>query len=201
MVSASILARAGNLFLAGCFALTFAMMSCTSPLDIDVDRTKSFSDGSVHPLRLSLFYYFGDSAYEAIVTDTSFLNSIWIEPSSGMFEVTIPNLQFNLPDSARGAVGQTPFVKSFCFSSNRKPSDGSYSSCMSANSWIAGVYLDDNDKWQTFHWPADDRGRQIRLAYYHVEGQKLVKGVIQILVLDPKRARYESYRAVISMEY
>ena len=56
--------------------------ACSSPLDLDVDRTKNYPDGGTHPTRLSLYYYFGDSAYEAIVTDTLLLNNIWIEIGS-----------------------------------------------------------------------------------------------------------------------
>jgi len=175
--------------------------SCQSPIDLDVARRKVFTDSAVHPTRLSLYYYYGDSAYEAIVSDTAFLSTIWIERASTPFLITIPRLQFALPDTVRGTATSTPFVRSFCFSSEKKLCNGVFTMCKSTNSWLAGEYLTTLGLWIPFSWQADDLGRQIRLAYYEVEGQRLIKGNIQILVSDPSNPAYASYRAAITMEY
>ena len=175
--------------------------ACTSPLELDVDRTKAYTDGTVHPKRLSMYYHFLDSAYEAIVTDTGYLNSIWIEPDPAFWRVTIPQLIFELPKTIHPSGQMSPFVHTLCFSTDRQPTDGVYRLCVNDNSWIEGEYLDPFGAVVPFQWYADDRGRQIRIAFYHLPTENIVKASIQVAIVDPSGARYVSYRALITMEY
>ncbi len=181
-------------------AATMILPSCSSPMDLDVDRTKVYTDGAVHPTRLTLYYYYGDSAYEAIVSDTAFLNTIWIERGTNPYTVTIPGLQFRLPDTVKGTPVYTPFVREFCFSSASKPCDGAFTMCQSPRSWLSGEYLA-SGKWLPFDWLADTQNRQIRLAYFQIPEENLIKGSIQINVADPTYPRYASYRVLLTMEY
>lgn len=203
MVSALTLARGSKsivIFLA--LATTVLTFACKSPLDLDVDRTKVYTDGAVHPQRLSMFYYFGDSAYEAIVTDTAFLNTIWIERNTTPIRLTIPRLEFSLPDTITGKSDTVPFVRKFCFSTDKAICDGVFAMCVTNNSWVAGEYLTPNNAmWLPFHWPTDDKGRQIRMAFYPVDDERLIKGSFQILVADPNVNRYASNRALMTIEY
>ncbi len=178
-----------------------AMSSCTSPLDLDVDRDKAYADGAFHPKRLSFYYHFADSAYEAIVTDTSFLNTIWIEQTEPFFEITIPQFVFELPQTIEPTLQHTPFVSTLCFATQKRPADGLYRLCINDNSWMDGAYIDQFGITVPFHWEADDQGRQIRLAYYQLPRERLIKGSIQVALADPAGARYVTYRALITMEY
>ncbi|MBU3742649.1 MAG: hypothetical protein FGM24_10255, partial [Candidatus Kapabacteria bacterium] len=91
------------------------LTACSSPLDLDVDRSTTFNDNIVHPKRISLLYYFGDSAYEAIYIDPAFLQSIDIDTSQNPVLLTIP--QFNTPQFACSASATfTPIVRGFGFS-------------------------------------------------------------------------------------
>ncbi len=175
--------------------------ACSSPLDLDVDRTKHYPDGGTHPTRLSLYYYFGDSAYEAIVTDTTLLHKIWIERGSTPYRITIPRLEFHLPDTIKASPQFTPFVRSFSFSSNNVLCDGQFTMCTSPFSWLSGEYLTQQGKWEPFQWSTDTGNRQIRVAYYDVPYERLVKASLQILVGDPVLPRYASFRALITLEY
>lgn len=201
MASVSTLAAGGNRLLVVAMLLGMALLhACSSPMDLDVDRTKVYTDGAVHPTRLTLYYYYGDSAYEAIVSDTSFLNTIWIERSTTPYTVTVPGLQFRLPDTVKGTPLYTPFVREFCFSSTSKACDGVFTMCQSPKSWLSGEYLA-NGKWLPFDWMADAQNRQIRLAYFEIPEERLIKGSIQINVADPNYPRYASYRVLLTMEY
>ena len=188
-----------TLFIIGIVVLM--LQACTSPLDIDVDRTKHYPDGGTHPTRLSLYYYFGDSAYEAIVTDTTLLNNIWIERGVTPYRITIPTLEFHLPDTIKASAQFTPFVRAFAFSSTNVPCDGQFMMCTSPLSWLAGEYLNPKGAWEPFKWSTDTDNRQLRIAYYDVPTERLVKASLQILVGDPYVQRYSSFRALITLEY
>jgi hypothetical protein len=188
-----------TLFIIGVVVLM--LQACTSPLDIDVDRTKHYPDGGTHPTRLSLYYYFGDSAYEAIVTDTTLLNNIWIERGATPYRITIPTLEFHLPDTIKASAQFTPFVRAFAFSSTNVLCDGQFTMCTSPLSWLAGEYLNPKGAWEPFKWSTDTDNRQLRIAYYDVPTERLVKASLQILVGDPYVQRYSSFRALITLEY
>jgi hypothetical protein len=188
-----------TLFIIGIVVLM--LQACTSPLDIDVDRTKHYPDGGTHPTRLSLYYYFGDSAYEAIVTDTTLLNNIWIERGATPYRITIPTLEFHLPDTIKASAQFTPFVRAFAFSSTNVLCDGQFTMCTSPLSWLAGEYLNPKGAWEPFKWSTDTDNRQLRIAYYDVPTERLVKASLQILVGDPYVQRYSSFRALITLEY
>lgn len=202
MASASTSARSANWapWLVA-IVTTIVMASCTSPTDLDIERTKTYMDGAVHPTRLSFYYYFGDSAYEAIVTDTALLNSVWIERGTTPWTVTIPMLQFDLPDTIRATQQNTPFPRTICFSTTQQAADGVFRSCQNNNSWISGEYFDLYGNRVDFNWMADNAGRQIRLAYQALPEEQLVKGSMQIVLADPVKPAFATYRALITMEY
>lgn len=175
--------------------------ACSSPLDLDVDRTKHYPDGGTHPKRLSLYYYYGDSAYEAIVTDTTLLHKIWIERGSTPYRITVPSLEFHLPDTIKASPQFTPFVRAFAFSSTAVPCDGQFVMCTSPSTWLAGEYLTQRGTWEPFQWSTDTGNRQLRIAYYDVPSERLLKASLQILVGDPVLPRYASFRALITLEY
>lgn len=183
------------------FVMMLLLQSCSSPLDLDVDRTKNYPDGGTHPTRLSLYYYYGDSAYEAIVTDTTLLHKIWIERGSTPYRITIPSLEFRLPDTIQASPQFTPFVRAFAFSSTNVLCDGEFTMCTSPLSWLAGEYLNQQGTWEPFQWSTDTGNRQLRIAYYDVPYERLVKASLQILVADPAVQRYSSFRALITLEY
>lgn len=182
-------------------ALGICLAACQSPTDLDVDRSLKYMDGAVHPNRLSFYYYFGDSAYEAIVTDTSMLNTVWIEGRTNNYAVSIPQFIFSLPDTLQTTASHTPFVKKLCFSITKKPCDGVFTNCLNANSWLAGEYIGTNNSIVPFQWSTDNISRQLRLAFYKVDGLNMVKGAMQIVIADPMYPRFEIYHALITMEF
>lgn len=204
MASALISARYGNVMAVVIAVIVSAslLFSCSSPNDLDVPRVTWYSDGAVHPSRLSIYYYYGDSAYEAIVTDPSLLNSIWLEYSTSPCEITIPQLVFALPDTITATPEYTPLISSFSISTQRQPADGEFRVCSNAESWIAGDYIEQDGRKTSFKWGFDSTLRQIRVAYYMVPGENLLKGSFQFIVADPRYpARYQTYRALVTIEY
>ncbi|HCN04964.1 MAG TPA: hypothetical protein DIS79_05030 [Bacteroidetes bacterium] len=204
MASVLTSARYGNVTAAvvAIVIVTSLLASCSSPNDLDVPRAEWYSDGAVHPSRLSIYYYYGDSAYEAIVTDPSLLSSIWLEYSTYPCEITIPQLVFALPDTVTATPEFTPFVRSFSISTERQPADGEFRVCSNTESWIAGDFLEQDGQRRSFKWGFDSTLRQIRVAYYMVPGENLIKGSFQFIVADPRYpSRYQTYRALVTIEY
>jgi hypothetical protein len=181
--------------------LSLCMVACKSPTELDVDRTLKYMDGAVHPTRLTFYYYFGDSAYEAIVIDTSMLNTIWIEDKAKDYAVTIPQFIFSLPDTLNASASHTPFVRKLCFSINRQPCNGVYTNCQNPSTWLAGDYIGSNNTLVPFVWNTDNTSKQLRLAFYKVNSLNIVKGAMQIVIADPMFPRFEIYHALITMEY
>lgn len=181
--------------------LAIITVACSSPLDLDVERTRTYTDGAVHPKRLSFLYYFGDSAYEAIVTDTSLLNTIWIERGVRPYEITIPWFVFNLPDSVKPTINNSPFVTRLCFSANRVPCDNKYRNYVNKYSWVDGTYFDVDGNAVPFSWYTDYTGRQLRIAWFGIYSERLIKGSLQVLMSDPIAPRYVTYKGHITMEY
>lgn len=159
--------------------------SCQSPMDLDVDRKEWYSDGALNPSRLSLYYYFGDSAFEAIVTDTSFLHQIWLERSSTPWQITIPEFNFSLGDTIHATFDYSPIVRQFSFSTTRQNVDGFYRSCVGGQSWIEGEYFDAMYQRQQFRWYTNNNDKKILLAWFQPDGQQLIKGRMVIRVANP----------------
>jgi len=203
MVSASTLAHSVKDRRAGfiAVAIALAVFACTSPMDLDVDRTKAFADGTTHPRRLSLYYYYGDSAYEAIVSDTSLLNAIWIDHSTDPHSITVPHFIFQLPDTVKATMANSPFARSFSFSTDKVPMDALFRYCVNNQSWVSGEFYDADQKLQPFHWPTDSTGRQLRMAWTEIPNENVVKGSAQIALADPVYSRYVTYRALFTLEY
>lgn len=66
---------------------------------------------------------------------------------------------------------------------------------------MAGDYIDVTNARQKFNWMGDNSGREIRIAYYTVADEKIVKGFVQFLLADPASPRTVSFRALLTMEY
>ncbi len=184
-----------------CLSGTLLFVGCDSPMSLDVNRTTWYADGAVHPSRLQFFYYFADSAYEAIVTDTSFLNQIWIERSQSPWTITVPQFLFQLPSSVRATSTTSPLVRSFCFGFDQHPVDGLFRSCINMNSWLEGEFIESNLTVSPFHWMANTSNRQILIAWYKPIDNNLLKGRIVIRVQDPVTYRLVSYNALLTLEY
>lgn len=185
------------------FVLVIGILtSCQSPMDLDVDRKEWYSDGAIHPNRLSLYYYFGDSAFEAIVTDTSFLNTIWIERNLTPWQVTIPEFNFSLGDTIHATYGQTPLVRQFCFSTYKQRTDGFYRSCVGNNSWIEGEYYDAMYQRQTFRWMTNSGDKKILIAWFQPDGQQLIKGRMAIRLANPANPLdTATFNGLFTLEY
>ncbi len=184
-------------------ALVLAMMigSCSSPMELDVSREMWYTDGAIHPNRLTLYYYFGDSAYEAIVTDTSFLNQIWIERGHTPWQVTVPQFVFQLDTALHATWTQPTLVRAFCFSFQRYNVDALYRSCQNANSWIEGEYLDITYSRVPFRWMTNDSTKVIQIAWFKPEEQNLLKGRLQIQVLNPSHQQMATFNGLLTMEF
>lgn len=191
------------------FAIIAIISACTSPLELDVDRDKTFIDGAVHPRRVSIYYHFADSAYESMITDPVVLESMWIERATGigpqgntdLYSVTIPELAFTVSNELRPSKERPVMVEAFSFSCERQPADGEFRFCVNPRSWIRGRYLEDREAFIPFMWMADDRGRHIRAAFTAEPEQRIVKGSIILGVTEPRGQRSATYRARITLEY
>jgi hypothetical protein len=155
----------------------------------------------VHPTRLTLYYYFADSAYEAIVTDTTFLHQIWIERDREPWQVTVPYFSFQLDTTIKASINQTPLVRTFCMSFQRYSIDGLYRTCVNTNSWLEGEYIDASYLTQQFHWPANNNDKKIQIAWFHPESEKLLKGRVAIQVRNPVGPNTVTYNALMTLEY
>lgn len=199
-----------------CCALACVVLltaSCSSPLDLDVDRTVNTIDHKFSPTRMSLFYYFGNEGYEAIVVDTNLLKTIIIDKSvySDTYEctVTIPQFLFTLSDDLNDTLAvrpYSPFVRAFSFSTLAQPADGNYRNSVGNTSWMACEYLDIDNSIKRVNWPANNAGKEIRIGFYTVKGENLVKGFAQIIIInpapaDPTKPEFVAYNALITMEF
>ena len=185
-------------------SLVVIAASCSSPLDLDVDRDKEFADGAINPKRISFFYYFGDDGYEAIINDTALLNTIWLIPREQFYSVTIPKFEFHLPDTLRPGFPYNPFVNSLSFSVEDRLADGFLRLCVNTDTWFKGTYEDQFGNPIQYVWPADDWSHQFRLALYQVEGLRTIKGTVQIVLEDPSfppGARWRIYNALMTIDY
>lgn len=195
-------------------ALTFLAViaivaACTSPLELDVDRDKTFIDGTAHPKRVSIYYHFADSAYESMITDPALLESIWIErvqgPSSlgtkDLYSVTIPELAFTVSNELRPSKERPVMIEAFSFSCEKQPADGEFRFCVNPQSWIRGRYLEEREAQIPFFWLADDRNRHIRAAFSALPEQRMIKGSIILGVTEPRGQRSVTCRARVTLEY
>lgn len=189
--------------------VAMAIGSCTSPLELDVDRDATFVDGAAHPKRVSVYYHFADSAYEAIIVDPAWLETVWIEREATLgganaftYAVTIPQLVFEVPLTVRPSSERPVMVRSFSLSCRQQPADGQFRYCVNPNSWIRGLVANDRGgDPEPFQWLADERGRQLRLAFFAVPEQRIIKGSIQLALVEPRGQKFSTYRALITLEY
>lgn len=200
MVSASILVDCRNMSLWLGAALAVLLTACSSPLDLDVDRTTMFNDDIVHPSRISLLYYFGDSAYEAIYVDPAFLQSIDIDTSTNPVLLTIP--QFNTPLFPSTATETfTPMVRAFGFSVTKFPCNERIMDVINRSTFFSVEVLHQDGRRQDYQWQADDSGRRFRLGLVASRENRLLKGRIAMNIADPERPRVLSYYGILTIEY
>ncbi len=189
--------------------VAMAIGSCTSPLELDVDRDATFIDGSAHPKRVSVYYHFADSAYEAIIVDPAWLETVWIERNAApgtsdgyAYTVTIPQLVFEIPQTIRPSKDRPVMIHSFSLSCRKQKADGQFRYCVNPGSWIRGLIFDERGgDPEPFQWLADERGRQVRLAFFAVPEQRIIKGSIQLAVVEPRGQKFSTYRALMTLEY
>lgn len=175
--------------------------SCSSPMELDVPRTRIYLDSLVNPTRMSLYYYYADSAWEAVYTDPLVLSKCFIDTGAAPFNVTIPALR-----TPKFACMPTDYystvVTSFSFSSIRQACDGMSQNCIGSNAYMFAKHKGVGDSISEHLWFADMSGRQIRIGYTAVPELRLVKGRINLSVIDPLlTSRFLSFNAILTIEY
>ncbi len=180
--------------------LGLVMLACSSPLDLSTDRKMNYADKTTNPTRISLLYYYGDSAIEFIYTDPEILKGVLIDTGATPFRVTIPHLQ--TPNTRFTPTKDfTPLVTEFSFGVERQPCDNVISTLVNSDTWFNVKHLTKDYTIKEYLWFADTSGRQFRLGLASVEEKRLVKGRIQISIADPDRPRFVNYNALVTLEY
>jgi len=200
MESASILDGYRNTVRTLVMVFLLALTSCSSPLDLDVDREMSYRDDIVHPRRMSLLYYFGDSAYEAIYIDPALLASIEIDTATRPFVVTIP--QLNTPLFACSASEAfSPIIQGFGFSTIAQPCNERIVDIVNRSTFMNVETLQRDGSRREYLWVVDGVSRRMRLGFVASPENRLIKGRIALSVADPDRPRVLSYYGILTIEY
>lgn len=181
-------------------ALLVIVSACSSPLDLDVDRTLTFDDGLVQPKRMSLLYYYGDSAYEALYVDTTFLSTVLIDTTIRPYRVTIP--QMNTPIFPCSATADhSPLIRGFGFSVSRHPCNEQLTAIANPYTYVNVELLDNNGRRSNQDWTIGTRGTQFYVGLLASPENRLIKGRLTIRVPDPDRPRTLTYHGVLTIEY
>ena len=181
-------------------ALIVVISACSSPLELDVDRTLSYNDGLVQPKRMSLLYYYGDSAYEALYVDTTFLSTVLIDTTTRPYRVTIP--QMNTPlFPCRATADQTPLVRGFGFSITKHPCTEQLTAIANPYTYVSVELLDNNGRNSEQDWTIGTRGTRFYIGLLASPENRLIKGRLTIHVPDPDRPRTLTYHGVLTIEY
>lgn len=181
--------------------LVFTLASCKSPLELDVDRSMRYLSGEVPAKRASLFYYYADSSYEAIFSDTALLNSIVIDTLSEPMYVTIPQLatpRFGcVPNST-----ETPIVNAFSFSVDHMMTNDSSSACVNPKTYFYAQHLDKFGATQDYQWFADYAGRRLDIGFVELRKLRTIKGRIVIRVVNPENPmKIMTTNALLTLDY
>lgn len=200
MVSASISAAFAKAFAAAALVTTVFVVGCSSPLELDVDRSMAYNDGTVHPTRVSLLYYFGDSAYEAIYIDKSLLESMVIDTSQSPYRITIP--QFTTPMfSCTANWDYTPLVKGFGLSVDAQPCDEVVVDVVNRRTYVNVEMKHMDGRRADYLWFVDGSNKRMRVGFVSSPDNRLIKGRVVINVVDPDRPRVLNYYGVLTLEY
>lgn len=182
-------------------ALVLTLASCKSPLELDVDRSMRFLSGEVPAKRASLYYYYADSSYEAIFSDTALLNTIVIDTLSEPMRVTIPQLatpRFGcLPNTT-----ETPIVNAFSFSVDHMKTNDSSTTCVNTKTYFYAKHMDIFGAMQDFQWFADSVGRRLDIGFIELRKLRTVKGRIVIRVINPDDpTKVMTTNALLTLDY
>jgi len=181
--------------------LVTLIASCTSPLDLDVDRSMRYLNGEVPVKRASLYYYYADSSYEVIYSDTALLNTIVIDTLSVPMRVTIPRLatpQFGCMPTPT----ETPIVNAFSFSVDHMMANDSSSSCVNSKTYFNAKHMDLFGTTNDYQWFADASGRRMDIGFIELRKLRTVKGRIVIRVVNPDNPlRVMTTNALLTLDY
>jgi len=163
------------------------VVSCSSPLELDVDRTMTYTDGVVSPFRATLLYYFGDSAYEAIYSDLRLLQSIKIDTMKHPSRITIQ--QLNSPRFATAPSAQYPvMIQAFGFGLHDQPADEVVRDIVNGFTFLnVDLLQTDNTTSRNYLWFIDGVTRRLRVGFIQEPLKRIVKGRILIQITDPYR--------------
>ncbi|CAN5549721.1 hypothetical protein BH10BAC6_BH10BAC6_00160 [soil metagenome] len=181
--------------------LVFSLASCKSPLELDVDRSMRYLSGEVPAKRASLYYYYADSSYEVVFSDTALLNTIVIDTLSEPMYVTIPQIatpRFGcIPTST-----ETPIVNAFSFSINHVMTNDSSSACVNPKTYFYAQHLDKYGATQDYQWFADYTGRRLDIGFIELRKLRTIKGRIVIRVVNPENpTKIMTTNALLTLDY
>lgn len=200
MVSASISAAFVKAFAVAALVTTVFVVGCTSPLELDVDRSMAYNDGTVHPTRMSLLYYFGDSAYEAIFIDKTLMESVVIDTSTTPFRITIPQLSTPM-FSCTANWDFTPLVKGFGLSVDAQACDEIVQDVVNRRTYVNVEMKHMDGRHADYLWFVDGSTKRMRIGFVSSPANRLIKGRVIINVVDPDRPRVLNYYGVLTVEY
>lgn len=176
--------------------------ACSSPLDLDVDRSIKYVDDVVSPHRATLFYYFADSAYEAIYADPRLLNGIRIDTSVTPARISIS--QIVSPRFSAVASAQHPvMVEAFGFGLHDYPADESIRDVINGSTFLnVNLLQSDNVTARSYLWFIDGISRRLRIGFIHQREKRVVKGRVVINVTDPYRSNnVATYYGLLTLDY
>lgn len=181
--------------------LVLMLASCKSPLELDVNRSMRYLSGEVPAKRASLYYYYADSSYEAIFSDTALLNTIVIDTLSEPMRVTIPQLatpRFGcLPNTT-----ETPIVNAFSFSVDHMKTNDSSMTCVNPKTYFYAKHMDRYGAMQDYQWFADATGRRLDVGFIELRNLRTIKGRIVIRVVNPDDpTKIMTTNALLTLDY
>ena len=182
-------------------AVTLVISACKSPLALDVDRTMHYIDGGVTPTRVSLYYYYADSSYEVIFTDSTLLNTIRIDTNTTPFLVTIPQLatpKFSCVPNTY----ETPIVNAFSFSVDHMKANDSSAICVNPKTYFYAQHMNTTGFVSDYQWFADSTGRRLDVGFVSLPDLHTVKGRVVIRVVNPDMPTLMmTFNALVTIDY
>jgi hypothetical protein len=191
-----------HIYIAISLVLISALGSCSSPLDLDVDRSVRYIDNVVSPHRAALFYYFADSAYEAIYSDARLLGGIKIDTSVTPARISI--VQINSPRFlAVPSFSQPVMVEAFGFGLHDHPADETVRDVVNGSTFLnVNLLQSDNVTTRSYLWFIDGVSRRLRIGFIHQPEKRVVKGRIIINIIDPHRNNaVATYYGLLTLDY
>lgn len=182
------------------FSLTLG--ACSSPLELDVDRSMKYVDDVVSPHRATLFYYFADSAYEAIYSDPRLLSGIRIDTSSTPAKITISQI-VSPRFAAQPSPNQPVMVEAFGFGLHDHPTDEVVRDVVNGSTFLnVNLLQSDNVSTRSLLWFIDGATRRLRVGFIHERDKRVVKGRVIINITDPYRNNeVATYYGLLTLDY